>query len=345
MACTQRLQGVRRLKEKRDYYEVLGISRDADASQIKKAYRKLAKKYHPDSNEGDSRAAERFKEATEAYTILSDPEKKKIYDQYGSSAFDGVGGFRADTQRTHGFGGSAGGFSGFSGYSDGFSGHFQDGNGGYRSWHFEGGEDDDLFGDIFGSMFHGRGRENTKSRGQDITAQIEIPFDAAAFGGEQAVTLTAPDGSRKTFQVQIPAGIDEGQTIRLRGKGAPGTKGAEAGDLLLKVSLGSRPGFERRGKDIYTTAAIPFTTAVFGGEARVSTLYGDVLCKILPGTQSGSRIRLSGKGIVSSGVSSVRGDQYVSIQIAVLENLNREAAQKLHEFEAACRTGNGRGAA
>ena len=200
-------------------------------------------------------------------------------------------------------------------------------------------------GDIFGSMFHGRGRENTKSRGQDITAQIEIPFDAAAFGGEQAVTLTAPDGSRKTFQVQIPAGIDEGQTIRLRGKGAPGTKGAEAGDLLLKVSLGSRPGFERRGKDIYTTAAIPFTTAVFGGEARVSTLYGDVLCKILPGTQSGSRIRLSGKGIVSSGVSSVRGDQYVSIQIAVPENLNREAAQKLHEFEAACRTGNGRGAA
>ena len=200
---------------KRDYYEVLGIGKNADAKEIKKAYRKLAKKYHPDMNPGDKNAEQKFKEITEAYNILSDDEKKKLYDQYGFAAFE----------EGAGAGGAYGG----------------------------------------GQGFHGQG--------------------------------------------------------------------GSAGDLLLKVNVTSKPGFERKGMDIYTTANIPFTTAVFGGEAKVSTLYGDVICKIPEGTQSGRKIRLRGKGIVSMKDSTVHGDQYVTVQIQVPQNLSPEAKEKLREFQ------------
>lgn len=338
---------------KRDYYDVLGIDRNADEKTIKKAYRKLAKKYHPDTNAGNADAADKFKEVNEAYDVLSDPKKKKMYDQFGHAAFEAG----ADP----GAGAGAGGFGGFQG----------GGNGSYQEFHFNGENMDDIFGDIFGNMFHGshgesRGfgsngtyehftgngggfhsgngfggfhQQDFPQKGSDVKASINVTFDEAAFGADKRIFLSGPDGSSgapQTLQIHIPAGIDTGKSIRLKGKGMPGTGGGEPGDLLLKVTVGTRPGYERKGSDVYTTISIPYTTAVFGGEATVPTLYGNVICKIREGMQSGSKIRLRGKGIVSMKNPSVRGDQYVTIQIQVPQNLNYSAKEKLHEYAKAC---------
>lgn len=352
---------------KRDYYDVLGISRSADKSTIKKAYRKLAKKYHPDTNAGNAQAEEKFKEATEAYNVLSDPEKKKLYDQFGHAAFDG--------------GASGAGSSGAYGYGQGPGGgtySYTGPNGSFHEYHFEGGDMDDILKNIFGggfsggaggSAFHGfdgfgnagSGSRRGSSRGftgqgfgggfrqdgSDVTAEIDVTFDEAAFGGDKIIRLSDAQGSNaagQSLKVHIPAGIDDGKSIRLRGKGMPGLSGGKAGDLLLKVKVGKRPGFERKGMDIYSTVNIPFSTAVLGGEAVVQTLTGRVICKINPGTQSGTKIRLRGKGIVSMKDASRHGDQYVSVQIDVPKNLSSEAKRKLKEFEAACKSGS-RGAA
>lgn len=317
---------------KRDYYEVLGIDRQADAQAIKKAYRKLAKKYHPDSNEGNARAEERFKEATEAYDVLSDENKRKLYDQFGHAAFDGsageYGGARGKAA-PNGFGGSHGGAAG-----------------GFHTHHFEGGEQVDdilknLFGGGFGGGFGGRGRRGAdfgyefSGKGSDLNADIEVGFDQAAFGGKQRIKLQDGSGAVRTLEVDIPAGIPSGKVIRLKGKGNPGLQGGEAGDLLLRVTVKDKPGFRREGQDVCTTVKIPFATAVLGGEATVQTIYGNVVCKIKEGTQSGSKIRLRGKGIVSMNDPSVYGDQYVTVEIQVPVNLNPEAKQKLKEFEQA----------
>lgn len=335
---------------KRDYYEVLGISRDADDKEIKRAYRKLAKKYHPDTNPGNGQAEQRFKEVTEAYNILSDEKKRKMYDQFGFAAFEegaadgGAYGSRAGS-----------GFGGFGGFS-GFQGKTGD-SGNYREFHFESGRDgnmDDIFGDIFGDMFRGAGgfdgqragqgyrqgfRQNYsqggfRSRGADWRSEVTVSFEDAAFGCDKVIRLSDPSGGNaQSLKVHIPAGIDDGKTIRLRGKGAPGANGGETGDLLLKIHVTEKTGFERKGMDIYTTASIPFTTAVFGGEAVVQTLDGNVKCKVPAGIQSGSKIRLRGKGIVSMKDASVHGDQYVTIQIQVPVNLSAEARRKLKEYE------------
>lgn len=370
---------------KRDYYEVLGVSKSADADAIKKAYRKLAKKYHPDANKDDPTAQQRFQEITEAYGVLSDPKQKALYDKYGHAAFDGSGA-----------GSTGAGPQGSYGQ-----------NGGFHSFHFEGGNMDDLFGDLFGGMFHGKsgqkqsgksyrthfgsgfggadgysqgfggtagsgytggfgsstgngytggfdgfdfgggsyGGFGSSQRGEDLRAEISVSFDEAAFGCEKKISLQGQDGKISTVQVKIPAGIESGKTIRLRGKGMPGSNSAGDGDLLLKVDVQEKPGFERKGADLYTTVKIPFTTAVLGGEAEVATLTGKVVCRIKPGTQSGSRIRLKGKGIVSMKDASVHGDQYVTVQIDVPKNLSAAAKQKLREFEEACKSGSSRGAA
>lgn len=162
-----------------------------------------------------------------------------------------------------------------------------------------------------------------------------------AFGCEKLIHLTSQDGTgkRTSLQVHVPAGIDDGQSIRLKGKGMPGVGGGEAGDLFLKVHVGARPGFERKGMDVYTSAEIPFTTAVFGGETRVQTLNGSVICKIPAGCQCGSKIRLKGKGIISMKNPSVHGDLYVEVKIQVPKYLNPEASQKLKEYEASVNHG------
>ena len=341
---------------KRDYYDVLGISRSADKSTIKRAYRKLAKKYHPDTNAGNAQAEEKFKEATEAYNVLSDPEKKKLYDQFGHAAFDGSAG--AGGSETSGYGNGQGGGT----YS------YTGPNGSFHEYHFEGGDMDDILKNIFGSgfqegagsSFHGfggfgndfgshgfGGGGSFRQDGSDVTAEIDVTFDEAAFGGDKVIRLSDTQGSNaagKSLKVHIPAGISDGKSIRLRGKGMPGLSGGKAGDLLLKVRVGKRPGFERKDMDVYSTVTIPFTTAVLGGEAVVQTLTGRVVCKINPGTQSGTKIRLKGKGIVSMKDAGRYGDQYVTVQIDVPKNLSNEAKKKLKEFEAAYRNGS-RGAA
>ena len=172
-----------------------------------------------------------------------------------------------------------------------------------------------------------------------INASVSVTFDEAAFGCDKRITLQDQSGKAQTLEVHIPAGIDSGKSIRLRGKGMPGTGKGGAGDLLLKVTVQPKAGYERKGMDVYTTVSIPYTTAVFGGEARVHTLYGDVMCKIKEGTQSGSKIRLRGKGIVSMKDANVHGDQYVTVQIQVPRHLNAEARQKLMEYKKAAAGG------
>lgn len=310
---------MRTMAGKKDYYEVLGVGRNADEATIKKAYRKLAKKYHPDMNGDNPEAAARFKEVTEAYNVLSDKEKKKLYDQFGHAAFDGSG-------NTSDF--------------------YKNGNGSYQEFHFEGGDMDDIFKNIFGDGFSQSGfsqggfgyggfrQSNFRQKGKNVSAGIEVSFDEAVFGCDKVIQLQNPDGVVQSLKVHVPAGIDTGKKIRLRGQGMPGMDGGEAGDLMLEVTVGKKPGYERKGMDVYTTLNIPFTTAVLGGEVIVPTLYGNVSCKIQEGTQSGSKIRLRGKGIVSMKNPQVKGDQYVTVQIQVPRHLNPEAKQKLREFRA-----------
>ena len=368
------------METKRDYYQVLGISRDAQESTIKKAYRKLAKKYHPDSNEGNATAAERFKEVNEAYDVLSDEKKRKLYDQFGHAAFEeGAGNYGGAQGNPFGsrFGGSQG-----NPFGGGFQGSYSDGNG-YHEFHFENGEDmDDILKNIFGggfkkskssggfggsgfgtggfhgsgfggfgsgsngfgsgfgsggSDFHSQGFGGSySSKGEDLHADVTVSFDEAAFGGKKVIRLQSSNGGVQNYEVNIPAGIESGKSIRLKGKGHPGIGGGEAGDLLLKVNVQDKPGYRREGRDVYTTVNIPFTTAVFGGEAKVHTIYGDVLCNIKPGTQSGTKIRLRGKGIVAMNNPSVHGDEYATVQIEVPTNLTPDARRKLKEFEQEC---------
>ena len=225
-----------------------------------------------------------------------------MYDQFGHAAFDESGG---------GYGGQ-GPF------------YRQSGPGGsYQEYHFTGGnmgDMGDIFDDIFGDIFHGKagrgfsgrtgdgfGGRNFARKGSDLKAQVTVSFEEAVFGCDKRITLQDSAGTPHTLQVHIPAGIDTGKSVRLRGKGMPGSAGGYDGDLLLKVQVGTKAGFERKEMDVYTKTMIPFTTAVFGGEVIVPTLYGKVLCTIRPGTQSGTKIRLRGKGIVSMNHKNMYG--------------------------------------
>lgn len=298
---------------KKDYYDVLGIGRSADEKEIKRAYRKLAKKYHPDTNPGDKQAEQKFKEVTEAYNVLSDAEKKKLYDQYGFAAFE------------EGFGK----------------------NDSYQEYHFTGGDMGDMgdiFGDFFGDMFHRDGGStfhfdngSFRQKGADAHADIQISFDEAVAGCDKVFRLQDESGKTSSVQVHIPAGIDEGQSVRLKGKGASGSGSGENGDLFLKVHIMPKPGYERKGNDVYVTVNIPYVTAVLGGEAVVPTLTGKVSCKIAAGTQSGSKIRLKNKGIPSMKNPAHKGDEYIIIQIDVPKYLAPEERQKLMEYDKACK--------
>ncbi len=329
----------------KNYYDILGVSRNADESTIKKAYRKLAKKYHPDMNPGDKNAEQKFKEVTQAYSVLSDPQKKKMYDQYGSAAFEE--GFQP-----------GGGFGGFSKDGNGYSYHFSTdggnlddilremfggGAGGSRSGGFDfsgfggggfGGGGFSGFGSGNGSAGSGfYGGSGAGARGADLHSDLTISFDEAMQGSSRVIRLSGTDGqAAHSLNVHIPAGIEDGKTIRLRGKGRQGSAGN--GDLLLKVHVESKPGVERKGNDIYTTVYVPFAAAVLGGRCSVETVQGTVSCKIPAGMRCGGKIRLRGKGAPSMSDPSVHGDHYVTVQVEVPRNLGPEAKKKLKEFEA-----------
>ena len=356
-------------EQKRDYYEVLGVSRGASEDEIKKAYKKMARKYHPDLNPGDKTAEEKFKEVNEAYEVLSDADKKARYDQYGHAGVD------------PNFG--AGGFGG------GFDGSFDFGDLG------------DIFGSFFGGGFGGgrRTNPNAPQRGESIRMSIAISFEEAAFGCEKAVTVeryetcdtchgngcapgTSPEvcpdchgtgtvqvrrqtpmgvfatsspcpkcggkgriihqpckdcrGSgmvrkKKTIQASIPAGIDNGQTISLRGQGNAGKNGGPAGDLLITITVRPHELFRREGTSVLCEAPITFTQAVLGAELEIPTIDGKVKYTLPEGTQSGTTFRLKGKGIPSINGRG-RGDQYVTVYIETPKNLNKEQKEALKKF-------------
>ena len=359
-------------EQKRDYYEVLGVSRSASEDEIKKAYRKLAKKYHPDLNPGNAEAEQKFKEVNEAYEVLSDSNKKARYDQFGFAGVD------------PNYGAGAGGGGGFGGFTD-----------------FDFGDRGDIFGSFFGGGFGGNSRSSRSGpqRGESIRVGVTVSFEEAAFGCEKEVTVdrvdqcptckgsgcepgTTPEvctqcgGSgqvqqrrqtpmgvfattttcpkcggrgkiihspckdcngtgqqrkRKTIQVNIPAGIDNGQTISLRGQGNAGRNGGPAGDLLITVTVRPHQLFRREGNDVLCEAPITFTQAVLGGEMEIPTIDGKVKYDIPEGTQTGTTFRLRGKGIPNLNGRG-RGDQYVTVYIETPRNLNREQKEALKKF-------------
>ena len=356
-------------ESKRDYYEVLGVSKDADDATLKKAYRQLAKKYHPDMNPGDVEAEKKFKEASEAYAVLSDSEKRRQYDQFGHAAFEN--------------GGGGGGFGGFD---------------------FSGADFSDIFGDIFGDLFGGsrRGRASQgPMKGMNIRKSVRITFEEAVFGCEKELDMvlkdpcqkcngtgakpgtspetcskcggkgqvvytqqsffgmvqnvqTCPDcngtgkiirekcpdcggtgytSNRKKIAVTIPAGIDNGQSVRIREKGEPGVNGGPRGDLLVEVVVSRHPIFQRQDMHIFSTVPVSFAQAALGADIRVKTVDGEVIYTVKPGTKTDTKVRLKGKGVPSIRNSQIRGDHYVTLVIQTPEHLSSEAKEALRRFD------------
>ena len=356
-------------EQKRDYYEVLGVDKNADEATIKKAYRGLAKKYHPDMNPGDAEAEKKFKEASEAYAVLSDPEKKRQYDQFGHAAFDG------------GMGGGAGGFN------------------------FNGADFSDIFGDIFGDFFGGGRRSqranNGPMQGANVRTSVKITFEESISGTEKEIEIpvketcktcngngakpgTSPEtctrcggkgqvvftqqsflgtirnvqtcpecnGSgkmikekctdcrgtgyvqmRKKYAVPIPAGIDHGQCTRMRGLGEPGKNGGPRGDVLVEVLIGKHDKFVRRDYDIFSTVYMSYAIAALGGEIVIDTVDGPVVYDVKAGTETGVKVRLKNKGVPVPNRDS-RGDHYVTLVIKTPEKLSSEAKELLKKFDA-----------
>lgn len=360
-------------EQKRDYYEVLGVEKSADDAALKKAYRVLAKKYHPDVNPGDAEAEKKFKEASEAYAVLSDPEKRRQYDQFGHAAFDGGAG-----------GAGAGGFD------------------------FGGADFSDIFGDIFGDFFGGgRSRSSAQSagpmKGANLRTSVRVTFEEAVFGCEKEIELTikescktcngsgakpgtspetcskcggkgqvvmtqqsffgtirnvqtCPDcqGSgkmikdkcndcrgtgyvpmKKRYAVDIPAGIDNGQCKRMPGLGEPGTNGGARGDVLVEVIVGRHPIFQRQDYNIYSTVPMSFAVAALGGEVVIDTVDGKVIYDVKAGTQTDTKVRLKGKGVPTLRNKEVRGDHYVTLVIQTPDKLSHEAKELLRKFDEA----------
>lgn len=303
----------------KDFYKVLGVSKDVSDADLKKTYRKLARKYHPDSNPGDAAAEAKFKEISEAYSVLSDPEERKEYDQIramGSGA------------RFTAPGGGAGG----GGFDDVFGGMF--GQGGNQRYTFQqGGDFDDVFGGLFGNGRFGSSSGGFRgyggpTRGRDVTAHTTIDFVTATKG--ETITLQASDG--KPIKVKIPAGVADGQKIKLRGKGQPSPDGGEPGDIVLTVTVRKHPVFEREGLNLRVNVPVTFAEAALGATIEVPTLGGDpVKLRVAPGTPSGRVLRVKGRGVETS---KGTGDLLAVVQVAVPSHLSGEAKEKLEEFAA-----------
>ena len=285
---------------KRDYYEVLGVSKNASDDEIKKAYRKLAIKYHPDKNPGNKEAEEKFKEISEAHEVLSDKQKRARYDQFGHA----------------GVGGNAGGGNPFQ------NGNFNF-NGQSFNFDFGGGGFEDILGSIFG--FGGRGRR--PSRGADMQVNVSISFEEAIFG----TTREVPNDG-KTLKIKIPAGIDDGMSIRLAGKGGEAPNGGSRGDLYIQVHVKPHKHLTREGSIILSETSISMVDAALGTEIDVETVDGIVRMKIPAGTQSGTPFKLSGHGVPLMNANNDRGPHIVTILVETPKNLSRRQKELLEEF-------------
>jgi len=291
---------------KSGYYETLGVSRNAGADEIKKAYRKLARKYHPDVNVNSKEAEAKFKEISQAYEVLSDPEKKKQYDLFGAAgAGQGFNGERGASAR-------GAGFEGF----DFKAGNF--GRGGFSG-----------FEDVFSELFTGGGRARPAGprKGQDVQYSMEISFEDAAKGLK---TRISRNGSRIT--VKIPPGVDTGSKIRIAGKGEPGVRGGPPGDLFIVPKVRPHPFFQRKGDNLYLDLPVTFAEAALGTKVRVMTIDGPIQMTIPPGTQSGQKLRLKGKGMPHLRGGG-RGDQFVVVKVTVPTKLDQESEKLLRDFE------------
>ncbi|MBI2875497.1 MAG: DnaJ domain-containing protein [Candidatus Tectomicrobia bacterium] len=312
------------MANKRDYYEVLGVKRNATESEVKKTYRKLARKHHPDVNPGNKQAEERFKEISEAYEVLSNKEKRKLYDQYGHMAFQS--GF--DPSRTYTYGYRPG---------EGFSGaDYKDFDLGSMFGERQSGGLGDIFQQFFG------GRRGTASqprpeaaRGRDLTYTLEISFEEAAKGTTAQVEIGRANGGvatkTETLSVKIPPGVDTGSKVRVAAKGEAGAFGGPAGDLYILTRVRPHPFFERKGNDIRCQVPISLTEAVFGGKIEVPTIDGPITMTIPEGTQGGQTFRLRGKGVPSL-KGGGRGDQYVTVQITLPRDLDPASKELLRQF-------------
>ncbi len=361
-------------EQKRDYYEVLGVPKDADDAALKKAYRILAKKYHPDANPGDKKAEAAFKEASEAYSVLSDPDKRRKYDQFGHAAFDG---------------GTGGGYyeGNAADFGDIFGDIFGDGGG--------------IFGDFFGGGRRSAHAANEPMRGANVRSSVRLTFEEAIFGCEKEITVnfkeacsacggsgakagsspvtcptcqgkgkivqmsrtmfgtvqnvqtcpncrgagkivkekcpgcngTGYNQKRKTFRVSIPAGIDNGLSVRMAGGGEPGVNGGERGDLLVECIVSPHPIFKRQETTIFSTVPISFPTAALGGTIRIRTVDGEVEYEVKAGTQTDTRVRLRGKGVPSLRNKNIRGDHYVTLIVEVPTRLTAAQREALQEYD------------
>ena len=309
----------------KDYYEILGVPRSAGDAEIKKSFRKLAREYHPDVAKDKKRAEEKFKEINEAYEVLSDPAKRKKYDELGANWKSGAD-FRPPP-----------GWEGFSG-GQAFRGR---GTGGQEfEFHFGGTGFSDFFEQLFGSRMRGGGfgsrggfaeDEELAERGRDIEGDIMVTLEEAMHGSVRSVNVRRPAGrsvKTETYQVRIPPGVTEGQKLRVAGRGEAGSSGGEAGDLYLRVRLAKHPDFEVQDHDLIYEAEIAPWEAVLGAEISVPTLDGRVNIKIPAGTQSGQKLRVRGRGLPTRG--GLRGDLMVVTQIAVPAKIS-EAERKLWE--------------
>lgn len=296
-----------------DYYSILGLTKNASADDIKKAYRKLARKYHPDLNPDDVQAHQRFQQINEANEVLSDPEKRKKYDEYGENWKHAEEYEKARQQQSQN-----GGFAGFEGF-----GGFGGGDTGSYSYSFSG--DDGEFSDFFESLFGNRtgsrtgGGRSRGYKGQDYTAELHLTLKEASETHKQTMTVNG-----KNIRITVPAGVSDGQVIKLPKQGGTGTNGGPDGDLYITFVIADDPNLKRLGNDLYATAPLDIYTAVLGGETTIDTLSGKVKLKVKPETQNGTKVRLKNKGFPVYKKEGQFGDLYITYSVQTPTGLNEE---------------------
>lgn len=300
-----------------DYYKLLELNKSASQADIKKAYRKLARKYHPDLNPNDKTAQVRFQQLNEANEVLSDPEKRKKYDQYGkdwqhAEQFEQA---RQQQQAGRSSGGYAGGFGG--GQSQSYSGSF----------------DDDTFSDFFEQMFGGRTRAQGSRRGhhfkgQDFNAELQLNLKDVYESHKQTLTVNG-----KNIRLTIPAGVENGQTIKIKGHGGPGVNGGPKGDLYITFNIQNNTAFKREKENLYSNVTIDLYKALLGGEIEVDTFVGKVKLKVKPGTESGAKIKLKGKGFPKYKQPNTFGDLYITYKVELPKNLSAKEQELFQELQ------------